>query len=64
MDSKDETTRINTVPINATVPIMTQLAGDESPKGAVPIPPWLRRFASVVGLAGAGVSSGNPAMFS
>ncbi len=58
MDSNDVA-----VPIE-TVPIMRQLEGDEPPKDAVPVPPWLRRFASVVGLAGAGVSPGNPATFS
>ena len=43
-------------------PIMTDLQGDKPDDDSTPLQPWLRRFASVVGFAGAGVSSGNPAM--
>jgi hypothetical protein len=47
-------------------PIMTDLEADEADQeDTTPLQPWLRRFASVVGFASAGVASpGGSQMFS
>ena len=40
-------------------PIMTDLEGDQPDRESdTPLQPWLRRFASVVGFASAGVAPG------
>ena len=42
-------------------PLMTDLAADRLDEDPTPLQPWLRRFASIVGFAGAGTAPGNPA---
>ena len=45
-------------------PIMTDLEAEEPTKDTPPLPPWLRRFASVVGFASAGTAPGGNQAFS
>ena len=45
-------------------PIMTDLEGDEPQEDISTPQPWLRRFASVVGFASAGVAPGGNQAFS
>jgi hypothetical protein len=45
-------------------PVMTNLEGDTPPKDSTPLPPWLRRFASIVGFASAGSAPGANQAFS